>query len=238
MEVARRSFRNQILEDLRVVRSSIKHNEDKINRLTYEKQPFKTADLISKAKESLSSLKKQEEILVEKISKIEEGLYDEDIKGEIKTNTQTAKEKASKRELKKPKSMIKPAERKSNKEMKIERYRNYLENKSFPSERDMAIEYEKFLKSCARFPDGLREKLKRMPSNHGIMFNGIWFMGLLPEKKPLSTTMIEEKNGDTFYVHYYTGTQHLIYRKEGRGRQTKEILEKKEARARINFNLE
>ncbi len=237
MEAIRRTFRNEALEDLRAIQATIKQNEDKIHRLTYEKQPFKTADLIQKAKQSVDNAKREEEKLLKKIQMIEDGEFDQAIKEELDANGKAAKIKASKRELKKPVSMMKPAEKKTKKEMKVERFKNFIENKSFPSEREMALEYERFLKSCGRFPDGLREKLKRMPRNHGISFNEIWFMGILPEKKPFSTTVIEEKVGETFYVHYYTDSQHLVYKKQGRGRQTREVLESKTARARINTNL-
>lgn len=233
MESVRRTFRNQIYEDLRAVRTVIRQNEDAIYRLTYESQPFQTADLISKANEKVASAQIREQEFLKQISDIEAGLYDEKLSEEMKENAKEAKEKAIKKATKKITSLMKPAERKTNKEMKVERRKNFIERKSFATERDMAIDYERFLGSCERFPEGLREKIKKMPNNCGILFNGIWFMGMMPEKKPYNMVTIEEKRGSDFFVHYYTDTCHSLYRKEGRGRQTREIFVEKEDRRRI-----
>lgn len=232
MEEYRRLFRNSVNEDLQASRVVIHQREEAIFRLSNDNQPFRTIELVQKAKTVIIEYKKTEALLIQKLLDIEEGLYDEHILSEMKKNAEIIREKTSRKKAVAPVNMLK-VKKQSQKEFNTQRKKEYIERQSQVNDKEMALAYERFLKSCQRLPDSLRGKLEKMPANHGICFNDIWFFGKLPEKRPYDTVVIQEKDGDKFYVHYYTDTEHSIYLKTGYGRSTKEVLQKRTKRARI-----
>jgi hypothetical protein len=222
MEGYRRAYRNNTEDELKVLQKSIKHAEDTIYRLTHDKQPFRTIQLVTKARENLDKLLISKKEMENKLALIESGGYDEIILSEMKENRKIEAEKAQKTSAKKKKSSPRA------KSPVVFHKREYQ-----VSEKDMAIEFERFKKSVFRLPESLDHKLKSMPNNHGVIFNDIWFFGLAPEKRPYNTIVLQEKRYQDFYVHYYTPHAHSVFIKQGSGRNTREVLESKVVRYRI-----
>lgn len=233
MEEFRRLFKNTIQEDLQASQIVIHQREETIYRLTNETHAFRTIELVQKAKLVVIEYKKTEAELTQKLLDIDQGFYDGQIMEEMKTNAQVIKDKTAKKKATSTKVDMIKVKYQSKKESHIQRKKAYAENKGQNMDRDMALGYERFLKSVQRLPEGLRTKLEKMPSNHGISFNDIWFFGKLPEKRPYDTVVIQEKIGDKFFVHYYTDTEHSIYLKTGYGRGTREVLQSRVRRNRV-----
>ena len=230
----RRQFRSSIEDEIRVARSTIKQNESAVESLTRDKQPFRTVELVAKAKAKIVEFKGREKHLLKQLEDIDAGLFDSQLEEERKTAAIEVKAKAQKKLEKAPK---KSPIHKTKKEKEKERRQNFVERKSFVTEREAAIEYERLMRSCERLPPKLAERLEKMPGNHGIIFNGIWFFGKQVEKKPYDTVVLQDKQGDKFYVHYYSSTQHSLYVKEGYGRNTREVLVSREKRQRFRFGF-
>lgn len=226
----RREFKRGVEDELREVKSVIRQNENTIARLSYDKQPFRTVELIEKARRKVEEYQQKEKNILQKLEDIDAGLFDSQLMAQRKHNTEMAKIKTQKTLAKKQKRASPP---KTNKEREQQRKKDFAEKKSFVTERDMAMEYEYFMRSCGKFPANLAERLENMPQNEGIIFNRIWFFGKRPERHPVDVVTMQDKQGDKFYVHYYTDTDHSVFLKKGYGKHATEVFVKREYRKRI-----
>lgn len=218
VEKYRKQLKLNTEDDLRYLRVNIKRNEETIERLTTEDQPFRVIDLVTKARAKLAEMQTQEEELISKIDAIIAGEYDADLEANIKETAATIQRKAEVTRAKKPKTappVFKQFTR---------------QHDGVATDREMAYEHDRFQRSCNKFPEKLAEKLIGMPSNHGIIFNQIYFMGKKPPRAPLDTLVMQDKQGDDFFIKYITATECTTYLKKGYGRNTKEILVSKEIR--------
>ncbi len=225
----RLQFRRETSDELRSTRASIKRCGDTIERLANEDQPFRTFDLIVKAKATLCGLQQEEIDLEIKLENIEQGEYDEELAEDRAKAASVVKEKSQATRKKKkgstPQIRPKPT------------YKNRPPSERFVSAREMARESERFERSCGKFPEKLADKLKKMPCNHGIIFNSIHFYGAKPPRAPIDTLVMQDKQGDKFYVRYLTPTEHIVYVKEGYGRNTREIFVSKTSHKRLATGL-
>ena len=217
----RRQFKFDTEVELQTIRIALKRNDETIHRLTYEDQPFQVQDLVTRTREKNAALTLQEEDLVEKLEAIDNGEYDNELRAARESNTVVIKEKTQLTRKKKA-GAAPPAAAQANLRP-APGGANWI-----VTDREMDYEYKRYLRSVAKFPEKLAEKLEKLPHNHGIIFNQIVFYGKRPPKKPLDTLVLQDKQGEKFYVHYWTPTEHLLYLKEGFGRNTREVLVSRE----------
>jgi hypothetical protein len=229
MDAYRRKFKLDVTDDLQQTRVLIRRADETIDRLSHDEElPFRTIELVAKTQKKLAELQARERELEEKLERIEAGVFDDELQEERKDNAEAAREKALLTKQKKAATATRKAPPVPG--QKHERFR-------FVTEREMSIGCARYHRSCAKFPDKLAEKLDKLPNNHGIIFNGIHFYGMRPPVKPYDTLVMQDKQGDNFYVHYSTPTERATFLKKGYGRQTKEVFVEQGTRRRIPTGL-
>jgi hypothetical protein len=144
-----------------------------------------------------------------KISKINRGLYDEEIMKNRKDNSDRIKTD-NERSIKK-KELENKKKKDLEKRVRDSQYSDHRKNKD--NEYFMRKELEYFYKTTDSLPDHLYYKLKNMPNNKGYIWRDVWFMGELPPEKDEDIMMFEKKDRDNLRIHIITLTHYLIYEK-------------------------
>ena len=210
MDSFRRKYKLEIEDDLRYTRVAIKRSEETIERLQTEDQPFRVEDVLARTEANLKTLHRKEATLMQTLENIEDGLYDAKLDAIRRTNTTQAVETAKKRPTKppsyKPMSFVGQAASRPTYKPSKEQRREQREK-----EKEQVREYERYLAECKKLPSVLKKKLETLPNNHGIIFNSILFFGWLPAKEPLSTYVMQEKQGDQWKTYVISNKSKTMF---------------------------
>ncbi len=235
VEVRNRCAR-EALEEVDYLKRQKQYQESTIHRLQNDKQPFRVADLIAKAKKRIEEIERQVIAAEEEAQKIKDGERDEQILAEMRANSDAAQKKGSKTAQKKAKTA--PPEHTQ------KRFRPNIEERRAPSNYEVDREFRYFMSNFERFPKNLLNDLKKMPANRGFVGrDGSYYYGLLPEIEPKETVILTEKfnlSDGNFEIKEYvfTPTENIVYRRTTtyhRGRRTNHREEvSRVQRARIN----
>lgn len=212
-DVQRNIYKQQVVEDLQNAQKQYKHEDDTIYRLRTEKQPFAVEGLIKRALAKQEELMRQIDLFSQKIAEIEEGKMDDEILEQLEANRNLAETKGKAKLLKKQKQKVSP----------VAAQRAYTYTRYEPVRYD--LEYKKYMKNTARFPEKLASQLEKMPNNRGFIFEGNFFYGKKSPIKPFDNYILTERvptndpKKAIFYEHVYTANSHKIYEMRGRNRE-------------------
>lgn len=215
----RNRFRREAQDDVRDLRAQQQQAESALFRLQHDKQPFRVAELVQRAKQKIQALKQSVAEAERRVEDIAAGLYDDEFVSEINSNMKKEYEqRAAKRELK---AAAKPAPPP----------RRVVEERRAPSQREMDRELHYYLSGFEKFPDHMKEKLKKMPGNRGFLWRGSMFYGHLKEQEPAERVVLTERvqldGGFEIHEHIFTPTEHIIMRGGRRGRKEQIFYEQK-----------
>jgi hypothetical protein len=163
----RSKYLRETIDELAHKEKQKKHHEEALHRLQYEKQPFSVKKLVEQTRERIASITAEIAEIEAKQRDIEQGLLDEEFKREIEQNRATATQKGKTTLAKKAAKNPPPVGRLPFKP----RERNM--------DRDSSIEYDRYMRLLTKFPDSLRDRLKKMPNNRGFLWRDIAFYGEL-----------------------------------------------------------
>lgn len=147
----------------------------------------------------------------ERISKLERGELDEELTSMIRKNTTDTKEKGNATIIKKREEKLLDAE-------DAKKSKNYYDKERKNDKQDKEWYYDSaerhFNKSCDNIPEYMTRELKKMPSNHGYIWRGVYFFG---GRNPTSNTefkMTENQKGKKIITHWNT-TYISVYETNG-----------------------
>jgi len=162
--------KNKLSVEISSINTYIKRNKETMERLKSQQSDFNKKQiqkLILKNEEYSKKL----ESLDKKMTDINEGIIDEEIKkkGDIKI------EKIKKKEESKIKKNIEIKNDKSEKDTLMQKH--YDQGRGEMNEFKLKKEYEKFVSKFESIPEYILSKLKDMPNNKGLIYKGIFCLG-------------------------------------------------------------
>lgn len=216
------SEKNRIRNIINENKISIERSENSIK--TIKNGDIKTRDSsffgksIETNKENIRSKTEENELLIDRLSKIDLGELDEDLAGERKTeDNELSKRIKAGKDAKKVKIDLDKAEESKNNTRIQKEYRN---DKDYNyQQRIMDNDYRYYCKVCDSIPNYIRENLKTMPNNKGYIFKGVWCYGVLPVKndRDKDNVIMFEKNmtSNSLMIHTYTPSEYILHEKKG-----------------------
>ena len=214
MESYRLLEKNRINADLSSCRTRISRAENELAELKKSTDKEYISAQTEKNQSSISVLQEKVDELEQRLVDLAKGILDDEIMATIQTNTLTIQQKNEKAQKKKAVKAendaknAKMAERQHQKNRDID-YQNRV------SLYEMQRAYERLCDMD--FPSYLADNLRDMPNNKGYIWRGVWYMGQRPPENNDMCVMFEKQRGDVMIIHEITPTQHVIYKKAGKG---------------------
>ena len=216
--VNRITLKNKFLQDIKDITYFITKSRTNIASL-------RTSDLnldfissrIIKINEDI--LKKQEmlETLEKKIVDLENGDFDEEIKNEMKKNSEIIYGKSVESKNKK----IKTREEDTIKMKKIISKEKTDRRIIKYEKKDADYSYRFFCKTIDKLPGHIVKNLKDMPNNKGYIYKNIHFYGEREKDNSGLITLFEKKyeEKDVLIIHEWSNTEYKIYKKHGKDKK-------------------
>ena len=184
------TLKNKILQDIKDTNYFINKNKESINSLRASELNIDfISSRIIKVNEDIS--KKQEilNILEKKLSDLENGDLDEEIKNEMKRNSDIISGKSIESRQKK----IKTREEDTIKLKKLFT-KEKIDRRCFKYEKkDFDYSYRFYIKTVSKLPNHIAENLRDMPNNKGYIFKNIHFYGEKNKDNSGLLTFFEKK---------------------------------------------
>ena len=212
------TLKNKILQDIKDTNYFINKNKESINSLRASELNIDfISSRIIKVNEDIS--KKQEilNILEKKLSDLENGDLDEEIKTEMKRNSDLISEKSVESRQKK----IKTREEDTIKLKKLFT-KEKIDRRCFKYEKkDFDYSYRYYIKTMSKLPNHISENLRDMPNNKGYIFKNIHFYGEKNKDNSGLLTLFEKKyeEKDVLIIHEWSNTEYKIYKKHGKNKK-------------------
>lgn len=235
MNARRKKERRKIQDDIRTAESHLRHNERSIQHIKanpsddpefVEKQLKKLAISVTDQERKISELHDRERAL-------DMGLLDDELRIADAAVKNVLKEKSLDAQKKRDRERDEDQQNKNASQaywdatVKADRRDRY-------SKRDADRAYNDLNKAVRSLPRYMQENLKKLPSNRGYIWRGVYNYGEQPPQKGKPTEMEEQVRGQDYdFVHEWTsrkgrGDNKLItyrrYEKRGRGRDSKRKL--------------
>lgn len=214
MESYRLIEKNRILSELSSCRTRISRAENQLAELKKSTDNEYISAQTDKNQSTISGQQEKVQEFEQRLVDLAKGILDDEIMSMIQTNTSLVKQKNEKAQKKKAvkaendSKNAKIAERQYQKNREID-YKNRV------SMYEMQRAYERLCDMD--FPSYLSANLRDMPNNKGYIWRGVWYMGQLPPENNGVCVMFEKQRGDVMIIHEYTSTEHVIYKKVGKG---------------------
>jgi hypothetical protein len=214
MESYRLLEKNRILAELSSCRTRISRVENQLAELKKSTDKEYISAQTEKNQATMSLLQDKVAEFEQRLVDLAKGVLDEEIMATIQNNTSLVKQKNEKSQKKKAVKAendaknAKTAERQHQKNREID-YQNRV------TMYEMQRAYERLCDMD--FPSYLADNLRDMPNNKGYIWRGVWYMGRLPPENNGVCVMYEKQRGDVMIIHEYTSTEHVIYKKVGKG---------------------
>lgn len=216
METQRRNYISTIRATVLRLEKSIERDNESIavlNKMGISQNTFdvKNTQLLNGIAE------KQQEILLlnKRMSDLENGLLDDEIKNELMNQRQTAQNKQN---IKREKKI---ALREELEEIKQEqnKIRRKFRSVDRMNPRIYKNEYIKYTRNCGTLPEYKRKALEQMPSNKGYIWRNIWFFGKKRPERNGNLIMFENLKGGILRIHESNEYEIKIYEKKGKNSQ-------------------
>ena len=214
MDNHRNTYVSQVRNDLAMLISAQKREEETLRNIKNMK--FSPEILQKKQSDMKASITKRAEsifILEQREQDFISGKLDNEIKQEIKKNTDNFNSRLN-IAMKKKKDVEKEEEEKKVK-MTAHKQQSYERNPS----KDHAYYYKVFLKARETFPNYMKENLTEMPNNKGYIWRDCWFVGDKPEEPGQPTVMFDKKRGGVMHIHEIDIHEHRIFEKVGKDKK-------------------
>jgi hypothetical protein len=215
---ARISESNRINAEIKTLESGIETNTKTVRRLAVSTTNVEfNKEQVKKLRETIKSKKDDLAALKERLTKLRRGELDEQLAADAKVNKELVLEKLTKKMNNKAK--IKEFNDK-NKEISNEYYQKMsADERKFRFDNNIEKTTDYFFKLVDSVPDYIEEKLKRMPSNKGYIWRGLYCYGYLPEEKHQPVVLFEKMRNGANVTHEWNKDYYRKFEKNGNERQ-------------------
>lgn len=215
--------KNIINNKIREINVFVERNESTKKRLNSQRLTSFEINQIEKLDTKNSEYKIELENLIQKLKKIDLGIFDSEMKNSmdderekiIKSNEKNKSKQIHKQEKDiADKKLIKKSFQLTGSSREANDSNEWFMNKQL----------DRFINICNSIPPRILGKLKEMPNNKGYIWKGIYCYGDQPAEKGKPTVMFETLYDGTLRIHESTDDFTFVYEKKGKNR--KELVSK------------
>lgn len=185
---------------------------------------------ILKTNEKIYQRNEETRGLEEKIKKIPQGEYDDEIQSEIDNNNKIQKEKERVRKEKRT-SELKDKKYNESKSQNFYQVNRKSDRENRYLQKDIEKSYNHYIKACNSIPDYMLHNLKEMPQNKGYFWKNVACFGELPAEKNKNLTLFERQKGGLLIIHEWLPHQYNIYHKQGKDK--KKLISSKQLKKKV-----
>lgn len=215
--IRRREY-NRITDEIRHIDMVIEKTESSASRMRYQPESSYVTTQLEKIRESNILRKEKKKALMERLSALNDGLLDDELRNTVNAQMAEANEKSrvtkqKKKEIaadKAAKSVISKAYYQASREQ--DRQNRYFK-------KNMERSYRHFSRACSSIPDYMLRNLSEMPNNKGYFWKSVACYGDLPREVGRPTVLFDRKRGGIMVIHEWTPDEYRIYEKKGKERK-------------------
>jgi hypothetical protein len=217
IEVQLRKLKNETLDEIKTLKTSITRCTANVERLKTTKLKYNPEVLLERNKEELAALEQRKLFLTTKVEEIDSGAYEQKLRDELAENEKIIKLKTEQTKRKKKESAALSTSS-APKPSKPGTRAPFHYSRDIGREMDYAE--KQYFKDCRSVPDHLREKLANMPHHMGYVWRDIWCFGEKPSNNKEEQTFFEKRN-NMFLVHVYNRRtrEYSLYEKDNSNRR-------------------
>lgn len=214
MESYRLLEKNRIMADLSSCRTRISRVENQMAELKKSTDKEYISAQTEKNQSTMCLLQEKVAEFEQRLVDLAKGILDDEIMSTIQTNTSLVQQKNEKAQKKKAVKAENDAKNAKIAERQYQKNRD-IDYQNRVSLYEMQRAYERLCDMD--FPSYLADNLRDMPNNKGYIWRGVWYMGQRPPENNDVCVMFEKQRGDVMIIHEFTFTEHVIYKKVGKG---------------------
>lgn len=228
LECKIRQIRHETVDEIQNLERAVARCDETLGRLQTSTTKYNPRPVIERATADRKRLHDQLEEHRRILERIDNGLYETQLKEEMERNREMIAQKTATTKRRKteggvtlgsaPPLTAKTRTPRFTVDPTHYSHPNYRENPHEARQREIQFGERQFMRDSASLPGHLAEKLKNMPNNLGYVWRDIWFCGELPAETHRELTLFE-KRGPQFLTHVYTYDQYCVYEKDHNGRR-------------------
>lgn len=237
MEVKRRNYKNNIINEIKLTEILIARSLDTLKNI---KESTMDSNFIHNQIKKTKELIELKTIYLEKLKedefKVDNGYFDDEIDKEYKDQNIINEKHNAKRLYSK---MIEKKEDEE-KEIKIKKYLKSIKEDNYKNkrnEKDMDNYLKYFYSVCDTIPPYMKKNIDEMPNNKGYIWRGVHFFGKLPEESGPVVLFEKQKNG-VMKIHEWFNSIYRIFERKNNERKVlihEEYI--KEKKIKNNFTV-